>query len=63
MRAILLSAFIGLSICAFVLRRETKPVRRYHCYMDTDGIVHCFAADGHIFRPRFDKFVMEVEAP
>ena len=63
MRAVLLASFIGLSICATVLWFETKPVRRYHCWMVADGAVYCYAQDGHIFRPRFDQFVMEVPAP
>jgi hypothetical protein len=37
-----------------------SPARRFDCFMKSDGSVYCHAADGHLFRLRFEKFIIEV---
>lgn len=49
-------------IAACVIAMNGVPrVHRYNCFQKLDGSVYCYAEDGHLFRPRFDKFTIEVQ--
>ena len=33
----------------------------YNCFSKADGSNYCYAKDGHLFRPRFNKFIIKVK--
>ena len=45
---------------AQAIRPKAQNTTNIYCHMISDGSVYCYAPDGHIFRPRFDDFVMVV---
>jgi hypothetical protein len=48
------------AMALFVLSAPSTQTVSFYCHMVSDGSVYCFAHDGHIFRPRFDDFIMTV---